>query len=180
MAESNELIASSSQTSFVTESSPAFETPPPSSGPNCLDIIHCQGKCLVFYPKAHDDIVKFNDWWDTTPFSRRQNDNGAKFRWKSSSRKSFVWEHFDDVAEYPNGTPKVHCRHCKQIFAHPSDRNLGTHALGSHLKGPKCSSPLSITTPPASHSSIKTLLSQSVSLFSISFNGKILRYLGNA
>ena len=79
MAESNELIASSSQTSFVTESSSAFETPPPSSGPNGLDIIYCQGKCLVFYPKAHDDIIKFNDWWDTTPFLRRQNDNRVKF-----------------------------------------------------------------------------------------------------
>ena len=58
MAESNELIASSSQTSFVTESSPAFKTPPPSSSPNGLNIIYCQEK--VWFSTQKPMIILLN------------------------------------------------------------------------------------------------------------------------
>lgn len=79
MAESSVLAPLSSQTSFTTESSPAFETPPPSNGLNRLNIVHCQGKHLIFYPNTHDDNVKFKDWWDNTLFRTRQTVNEAKF-----------------------------------------------------------------------------------------------------
>lgn len=151
--------------SFTLESSLGFESPPPppstSGEPSGLSIVTSQGNRIIFHPGNTDVIQKFLDWWHDTPFAKKSRDDDVNFRWMPSSRKSFVWDHFNDVAEYPNGTPKVQCTHCKQLFSHPANRNLGTHALASHLRGRKCSSPMSTISP--SSGNIMTMMSNAVS-----------------
>ena len=135
--------------SFTTKSTPGFESPsqipPKPKGPNGLDIVLSQGKRFIYYPHGSDAVPNFLDWWNGTPYAAKAREKGRAMNWGSDSRKSVVWDHVNDLAEYPNGNPKVQCMHCKQFFAHPSNGNIGTHGLKTHLEGPKCSSPMSTT-----------------------------------
>ena len=161
----SELFSETSSHSFITlESSPGFESLPQkpvnSNDPHGLSIVTSQQLQLIFFLKFQDNIPAFLEWWRTTPYAQRLM---KPFVWNSSTWKSYVWEHFEKAALYVNGHPKIHCHHCKQVYSHSSAENLGTHALGSHLKEPKCSSLLS-TTPTAIRENLFSLLEQGVSL----------------
>ena len=102
--------------SFTIESTPGFESPsripPKPKGPNGLDIVLSQGKRFIYYPHGSDAVPNFLDWWNGTPYAAKAREKGRAMNWGSDSRKSVVWDHVNDLAEYPNGNPKVQCMHC--------------------------------------------------------------------
>ena len=161
----SESFSETSSHSFITlESSSDFESLPQTSvnsnGSHDLSIVTSWQLQLIFFLKFQDNIPVFLEWWRTTPYAQKLT---KPFVWNSSTKKSYVWEHFEKTALYVNGHPKIHCCHCKQIYSHSSARNLRTHALSLHLKELKCSSSLS-TMSTAIRENLFSLLKQEVSL----------------
>lgn len=129
--------------SFTAESSSAFESssqiPSKSSDPNGLDIVFLKSKWFIFYPCDSDVVLDFMDWWNGMAFAQDIKERGSTMNWISTACKSIIWNHVSAIAEYLTRNPRVQCMHCWQIFQHPSNANLGTHAIKSHLEESKCS-----------------------------------------
>ena len=161
----SELFSETSSHSFITlEFSSDFESLSQTSV-NCndshnLSIITSWQLQLIFFLKFQDNISVFLEWWRTTSYAQRLT---KLFVWNSSTWKSYVWKHFEKTALYVNRHLKIHCHHCKQIYSYSSAENLRTHVLDLHLKEPKCSSFLLITST-AIRENLFSLLKQGVSL----------------
>ena len=96
---------------FTTKSTPGFKSPSwiPSKpkGLNGLDIVLSQGKCFIYYLHGSDAVPNFLDWWNGTLYAAKAREKDRAMNWGSDSWKSVVWDHVNDLAEYPNRNLKV-------------------------------------------------------------------------
>jgi len=68
-------------------------------------------KIFVFYNSiTYTDWV---DWWLQTDFGQKSN-----LKW-DTNRNSDIWSHFDQIAVYKDGAPKVICKNCVRILEYP-------------------------------------------------------------
>jgi hypothetical protein len=85
-----------------------------------------------------DSISKkaFEEWWASSSWSTSNPD--SNIRWGSHSRSSNCWDHFQEIAAWPGGEPRVRCTHCNRQLTHPAGRQIGTSTMTGHLKSKKC------------------------------------------
>lgn len=84
-----------------------------------------------------------------------------KIYWDGAKHHSDIWAHFDQVAHYTSGEPKVMCRKCGKILHHPNYTSNGTNSLRRHWKSdgwPKA------TNKAVKQPSIQKLMQDAVSL----------------
>lgn len=79
---------------------------------------------------------QFVQWWLTTGFGLDPQYRDG-IHWEKK-KKSDVWEHFEQIAHERTGEPKLMCKYCSTVLAHPSHKRAGTSALKTHLKGNTC------------------------------------------
>lgn len=125
------------------DSSPGFETPTPvqidTNHTDGLDIRNAHGIRTAVCPRSGDGMDAFLAWWKETIVARKFESEQTKFTWQFQNRRSKVWHHFLDIAEYPRGMPRAQCKYCSQLCSHPCLKNQGTHSLAMHLQRQKCS-----------------------------------------
>ena len=63
------------------------------------------------------------------------------FVW-SKVKRSAVWEYLDQGTDIQNGSPKVLCKACWKVFAHPElwTGSSSTSTLRHHIEHKKCGS----------------------------------------
>ena len=92
-------------------------------------------KTFVCYSEmSKNEFVK---WWLQTDFGAK-SECRKSVRWDAKRKKSETWSHFDQVAHYITGEPKVLCQRCKQIMPHPLHTGQGTTSMGRHFAGKTC------------------------------------------
>ena len=111
MSFSSDLDSLASCNSSMQGSSPGFATPMQSNeeGPAGVHVIRSGGSRIVAYPKIPDEIPAFLTWWKGTNAASQLENSSTIFRWDSRNRKSDVWQHFHEVAEYPSDASKTQC-----------------------------------------------------------------------
>jgi hypothetical protein len=70
----------------------------------------------------------FLAWWLQTQYGSK-----SKQTFFNGKRQADAWEHFHQVASISDGTPKVMCKQCGSVMAHPSDRHRGTSTMTRHF-----------------------------------------------
>lgn len=103
----------------------------------------CRTKCntIVLWDSERRDV--FQSWYTTTPYYAYVQSPNSDPKYKSpwdntSARRSDLWKHFDEGAETRQGRPKVICKLCGQVMAHPSYQGGTTTNLFRHLKSDTC------------------------------------------
>lgn len=72
-------------------------------------------------------------WWVQTQADETQK----RIRW-DAKRTSTAWEHFDQVAHFITGEPKVLCRRCGKTLPHPQSTANGTNSMKRHIAAGQC------------------------------------------
>lgn len=67
-------------------------------------------------------------WWLKTEYGSKMKRNIFE-----GKRNADCWDHFHQVAAVQDGSPKVICKNCDHILAHPADKRLGTSTMNRHL-----------------------------------------------
>jgi BED zinc finger. len=86
--------------------------------------------------KMDESRSQFVRWWLTTGFGLDPLCRDG-IHWEKK-KKSDAWDHFEQVAHERTGEPKVACKHCSTVLAHPNYKRAGTSAMKTHLKGNTC------------------------------------------
>ena len=89
-----------------------------------------------------DTVEYWNPWWRQVLNSSKTDDKFGYFIW-SKTKRSAVWEHFEQGANVQNGSPSALCKMCWKAFAHPELRTGGssTSTLRRHSDHKKCGGP---------------------------------------
>ena len=86
---------------------------------------------VLWTEMANDDFII---WWLQTEFGSQMKGNIFDVKHQSE-----CWDHFEQVAAPQDGTPKVMCKTCNHILAHPADRHRGTTHMNKHYtQGVNC------------------------------------------
>lgn len=126
VSSSQQLIASATDLGFVR----------PLSIPSSLERVGPDRKksWILYSDMSKDDFIT---WWLETHFGGTQVDR-KKVHWDGAKHHSDIWAHFDQVAHYTSGEPKVMCRNCGKILHHPNYTSNGTNSLRRHWKSDGC------------------------------------------
>nr|XP_036584617.1 transposase-like protein [Colletotrichum truncatum]KAF6794135.1 transposase-like protein [Colletotrichum truncatum] len=138
---------------FASDCSAAFElvnstqTPTINTPPSGLQI---QSEIILFVIKTFQTFLSFFKtlpWYlqwvilgKHTPLSKSpqpERKRFAKSLWTLQRRVSF-WDHFHQGYHMTSGEPKLVCKHCHQVFNHPTIKNSGTSAMQRHLAAKSC------------------------------------------
>jgi hypothetical protein len=86
-----------------------------------------------------DAVEYWNPWWREVLSLSKTNGKFGYFIW-TKTKKSMVWEHFEQGADIQNSSPKALCKVCWMAFAHPELRTGGssTSTLWRHAEQKKC------------------------------------------
>jgi hypothetical protein len=88
-------------------------------------------KEFILYSKMNKQ--EFMEWWiQTQSGSELHNEEKEKVKWDGEGFSSDVWQHFHQVAHKTTGEPKVMCKRCGKILAHPQSSGHGTTAMKRH------------------------------------------------
>ena len=127
---------------FLLESSPGFESLPATSSSrqtqDGIEILVIQGSEYRPFPPVPEQQNAFLAWWRTTTIAGSYEQKKITMAWGSRVRRSSVWSKVQEITEEHTGLPKVHCKKCRRLFAHPSASQHGTHSLNRHLQ--RCTS----------------------------------------
>jgi hypothetical protein len=86
---------------------------------------------ILWTEMVNDDFIT---WWLQTEFGSQMKRNIFDVKHQSG-----CWDHFEQVAAPQDGTPKVMCKTCNHILAHPADRHRGTTHMNKHYtQGVNC------------------------------------------
>lgn len=107
----------------------------PDSIPYTLQRVGDRRKTWVLYTEMTS--AEFLNWWFDTQFGAA-DDEKKKMHWDGRGHHSDIWVHFEQVAHYITGEPKVMCKRCEKILDHPNHTLNGTNALRRHLKTELC------------------------------------------
>jgi len=86
---------------------------------------------ILWTEMVNDDFVR---WWLNTEYGSEIKRNIF-----IGKRHAESWDYFHQVAAVQNGYPKVMCKKCDHILAHPADRHRGTSTMNRHYsQGTNC------------------------------------------
>lgn len=86
---------------------------------------------ILWTEMANNEFVA---WWLQTEFGSQMKRNIFDVKHQSE-----CWDYFEQVAAPQDGTPKVMCKVCNHILAHPADRHRGTTHMNKHYtQGVNC------------------------------------------
>lgn len=139
--------AGQTTTSFSEHSLPPIRPHFTVSAPESLHRVgkHLQKHWILFNDNIIDPNMEisrksFVEWWLKTEFGEKE-DLQKSIQWQSKQKTSNVWDCFDQVAHEKTGEPKVMCKRCLAVLAHPSHRRAGTSPMKIHLRGITCAKP---------------------------------------
>jgi len=110
-----------------------------------------------------DKKTDFIEWWLQTS-SRREAPQDTRFRFDTDATKAQIWQHYDQVAHYTSGEPKVMCRRCSKVLDHPNWTRNGTNSLRRHWASEKCQNSLTKASRNRRQPHIQRLIEEAVSL----------------
>ncbi|KAJ5661423.1 uncharacterized protein N7477_009039, partial [Penicillium maclennaniae] len=91
---------------------------------------------VIFHEMAK---AEFMNWWIETQIGGDETTQ-KKVQWDGKKQNKDLWSHFDQVAHYKTGEPRVICNSCGKTFYHPNfaknGSRIGTSSLRRHL--PTC------------------------------------------
>lgn len=125
---SQQSITTASTSDFLRPIAPDIPSPLKRDGPDWKKTFVCYSEM------SKNEFVK---WWLQTDFGANPECR-KKIRWDAKRKKSETWSHFNQVAHYITGEPKVLCQRCKQIMPHPLHTGQGTTSMGRHFAGKTC------------------------------------------
>jgi hypothetical protein len=79
---------------------------------------------ILWTEMANEDFIV---WWLKTEYGSKMKRNIFE-----GKRNAECWDHFYQVAAIQDGSPKVICKHCDHILAHPADKRRGTSTMNRH------------------------------------------------
>lgn len=79
---------------------------------------------ILWTEMVNDDFVT---WWLKTEYGSEMKRNIFKGKHHAES-----WDYFHQVVAIQDGSPKVMCKKCDHILAHPADRHHGTSTMNRH------------------------------------------------
>lgn len=79
---------------------------------------------ILWTEMVNEDFVA---WWLKTEYGSKTKRNIFK-----GKRNAECWDYFHQVAAIQDGSPKVMCKNCDHILAHPADRHRGTSTMNRH------------------------------------------------
>ncbi|KAJ5355238.1 uncharacterized protein N7496_000165 [Penicillium cataractarum] len=79
---------------------------------------------ILWTEMANEDFIV---WWLKTEYGSKMKRNIFEGR-----RNAECWDHFYQVATIQDGSPKVICKNCDHILAHPADKRRGTSTMNRH------------------------------------------------
>ncbi|KAJ5685107.1 hypothetical protein N7536_007726 [Penicillium majusculum] len=81
-------------------------------------------KYILWTEMMNEDFVA---WWLKTEYG-----SAIKRNIFDGKRQASAWDHFHQVAAIHDGSPKVMCKSCDHVLAHPADRHRGTSTMNRH------------------------------------------------
>lgn len=66
-------------------------------------------------------------WWLKTEYGSKVKRNIFEVKHNAE-----CWDHFHQIATIQDGSPKVICKNCDHILAHPADKHRGTSTMNRH------------------------------------------------
>jgi hypothetical protein len=79
---------------------------------------------ILWTEMVNEDFVA---WWLKTEYGSEMKRNIFE-----GKRNAECWDHFHQVAAIQDGSPKVICKNCDHILAHPADKHQGTSTMNRH------------------------------------------------
>lgn len=79
---------------------------------------------ILWTEMVNEDFVI---WWLKTEYGSKVKRN--IFEGKHNAE---CWDHFHQIAAIQDGSPKVICKNCDHILAHPADKHRGTSTMNRH------------------------------------------------
>jgi hypothetical protein len=131
-----ELPESQRMVTSTTEPPPLPPPPPVPPVPLTLQRVGLdrQKTYVLFMAETKKD---FMDWWFQTQIGATEPVQ-KKIHWDGSRHHSEIWSHFEQVAHYITGEPKVMCKRCRKLLDHPNHTSNGTNSIRRHWSRNTC------------------------------------------